>query len=227
VLETSGNNSIPFVRNSIINTGLAGYQMSDFSENLRTHLSFIARSCELYDQGHKEETLRVAVSLRVMFHDTNRSVSLLKHLQRKDTLHLISTFVSQKSMSAEYGNIHWHTVIPVMLTSQGVQAPMTSWPTRAVLLIEDWWQEQIWLEGSIALSRKDVILSAANQDGGAHIDANPNENTKRVKRGPEVTVAINGMPLKGGMGNHHFPLIRQMAYEVLESKELYELVQVT
>lgn len=201
--------------------------MSDFSENLKTHLSFIARSCELYDQGHKEEALRVAVSLRVMFHDTPHSISLLKHLQRKESIHIISTFASQKSMNAEYGNVHWHTVIPVMLTSQGVQAPMNSWPTRSVLLIDDWWQEQIWLERPIALSRKDIILSAANQDGGAHVDANPNEKTKKVKRGPEATVRINGKLLEGGMSNHHFPLIRQMAYEVLESKELYELAHST
>ena len=170
--------------------------MSDFSENLKTHLSFIVRSCELYDQGHKEEALRVAVSLRVMFHDTKRSISLLKHLQRKESIHLISTFVSQKSMSAKYGNVHWHSVIPVMLTSQGVQAPMNSWPTRSVLVVDDWWQEQIWLEGPIALSRKDIILSAANQDGGAHVDANPNEKTQKVKRGPETTVRINGRLIK-------------------------------
>ncbi|WP_036302142.1 hypothetical protein [Methylotenera sp. L2L1] len=201
--------------------------MNDFSENLKTHLSFIARSCELYDQGHKEEALRVAVSLRVMFHDTAHSISLLKHLQRKESIHLISTFASQKSMSAEYGNVHWHTVIPVMLTSRGVQAPTNSWPTRSVLVIDDWWQEQIWLEGAIALSRKDIILSAANQDGGAHVDANPNEKTRKVKRGPDATVRINGKLFEGGMSNHHLPLIRQMAYEVLECKGLYELAKST
>jgi hypothetical protein len=201
--------------------------MSDFSENLKTQLSFIARSCELYDQGYKEEALRIAVSLRVMFHDTTRSISLLKHLQRKESIHLISTFVSQKSMNDEYGNVHWHTLIPVMLTSQGVQAPINSWPTRSILVLDDWWQEQIWLEGPIALSRKDIILSAANQDGGAHVDANPNEKTKKVKQGPEAAVIINGRPLKGGMSNHHLPLIRQMAYEVLECKELYELAHNT
>jgi hypothetical protein len=197
--------------------------MSDFSENLKTHLSFIARSCELYDQGYKEEALRIAVSLRVMFHDTIRSTSLLKHLQKKESINLISTFVSQQSMSAKFGNMNWHTVIPLMLTSQGVQVPINSWPTMSVLVVDDWWQEQIWLEGPIALSRKDIILSAANQDGGAHVDANPNEKTKKVKRGPETTVMINGKPLEGGMSNHHLPLIRQMAYEVLECKELYRL----
>lgn len=199
--------------------------MTDFSDSLKTHLSFIARSVELYDQGHKDEALRIAVSLRVMFHDTKSSTSLLTHLGGKSSVHLRSTFVSQKSMNADYGGVHWHTVIPVMLTSQGVQAPTSSWPTRSIMLIDDWWKEEIWLEGTIALSRKDIILSAANQDGGAHVDANPSQKTMKAKRGPEATVYVNGKPLDSGMQNHHFPLIRQMAYEILESNELYAIAQ--
>jgi hypothetical protein len=49
--------------------------MSEFASSLRTHLAFIARSCELYDRGHIEEALRMAVSLRVIFHDTRHSTS--------------------------------------------------------------------------------------------------------------------------------------------------------
>jgi hypothetical protein len=201
--------------------------MSQFNKNLRTHLSFISRSCELYDDGHTEEALRIAVSLRVIFHNTNNSTSLLKHLNKKDSVSLISTFVSQKSLGSRYGNIQWHTIIPVMLTSDGVKPPTDNWKTRSILSAEDWWNEQIWLEGQFALSRKDIVLSAANQDGGAHVDSNPSAKTRKLRAGPKGTVIINEKMLAGAMTNHHHPLIRQFAHEVLSSDELCSLANIT
>lgn len=195
--------------------------MNEFSENLKVHLAFLARSCELYDQGYKEEALRLAVSLRVIFHDTKQSISLLQHLNLKDKVKLISTFVSQKSMGDKFGNINWHTVIPLMLTSNGVIAPTNTWDARSILSANDWWNEEIWLENELKLSRKDIVLSAANQDGGAHLDANPSTKTKALKTGPIVTVKINGKLVENGLTNHHYPLIRQISYEVLKANELF------
>jgi len=201
--------------------------MSQFNENLKTHLSFINHSCELYDKGYTEEALRIAVSLRVIFHDTKNSTSLLKHMSKKDSVSLISTFVSQKSLGSRFGHIQWRAVIPVMLTSRGVEPPTNDWKTRSILLAEDWWNEQIWMEKQFAFYRRDIVLSATNQDGGAHIDSNPNAKTKKMKAGPKVTVKINGKSLEGGMMNHHHPLIRQIAYEVLSSNELCSLADIT
>jgi hypothetical protein len=119
--------------------------------------------------------------------------------------------------------MEWHTIIPLMITSDGVKPPKNQWPAESILLSEQWWNERIWLEGEFALSRKDIVLSAANQDGGAHVDANPNANTRKIKIGPSVTVKINGQPVENGFVNHHYPLVRQFAYEVLESKDLHRL----
>ena len=195
--------------------------MNEFLESLKVHLAFLARSCELYDQGYKEEALRLAVSLRVIFHDTKQSTSLLQHLNLKDKIKLISTFISAKSMSDKFGNVNWHTVIPLMLTSKGVEAPTSSWDVQSTLFINEWWNEEIWSENQLKLSRKDIVLSAANQDGGAHFDANPSTNTRGLKAGPTVTVKINGKLVENGLTNHHYPMIRQISYEVLKSNELF------
>lgn len=195
--------------------------MNKFLESLKVHLAFLARSCELYDQGHKEEALRLAVSLRVIFHDTKQSTSLLQYTNLKDKIKLISTFVSPKSMGDKFGNVNWHTVIPLMLTSNGVEAPTSSWDVQSTLFINDWWNEEIWLENQLKLSRKDIVLSAANQDGGAHLDANPSTKTRSLKAGPTVTVKINGKLVENGLTNHHYPIIRQISYEVLKSNELF------
>ena len=199
--------------------------MSEFRKHLKTHLDFLGRSCIAYDQGHLEEALRMAVSLRVVFHDTQSSTSLLSHLEAKERIRLNSTFVSQRSMEKDFPGVQWHTVLPVMLTSGGVKAPTDTWEVRSVLAAENWWNEGVWLEGPIALSRRDIVLSAANQDGGAHVDKNPSAKTKMMKAGPRITVKVNGRPLDTGMVNHHYPLIRQMAFEVTTSQEMQELAR--
>ena len=201
--------------------------MSQFIDSLKTHLKFISRSCELYDEGDTDEALRIAVSLRVIFHNTSKSISLLNHLNKTDSVNLISTFVTQQSLGDTHGQIHWHAVIPIMMTSDGVKPPTSDWEMQSILVAENWWNEQIWLEGQFALSRKDIVLSAANQDGGAHLDSNPSEKTKKLKSGPTMTVHINGKLLEGGMKNHHHPIIRQIAHEVLSSDALCQLVNVT
>jgi hypothetical protein len=52
----------------------------DFKEQLRRQLGFIERSCESYDKGFEDETIRIATALRVLFHDTPQSTPLLKYL---------------------------------------------------------------------------------------------------------------------------------------------------
>lgn len=199
--------------------------MSEFRKHLKTHLDLLARSCIAYDQGHLEEALRMAVSLRVMFHDTHSSTSLLAHLGAKETTSLKSTFASKKSMERDFPGFRGLTILPIMMTSAGVKAPTDIWEVRSILTAEEWWSEGIWLEGGTALSRRDIVLSAANQDGGAHVDDKPSAKTKMIKAGPQITVTVNGKLLEPGMENHHYPLLRQMAFEVTTSEKIRELAR--
>ena len=64
----------------------------DFPAQLQRQIGFLKRSCLTYDSGHQEEALRIAVSLRVPFHDTKSSVSLLTHLGVKALARVLSTF---------------------------------------------------------------------------------------------------------------------------------------
>jgi hypothetical protein len=41
-----------------------------FRRKLREQLGFIERSAQGYDEGHEEEALRLATTMRVSFHDT-------------------------------------------------------------------------------------------------------------------------------------------------------------
>jgi hypothetical protein len=195
--------------------------MSEFQEQLSRHLRFISKSCVEFDSGELDEALRIAVSIRVLFHDTKNSTSVVTYLKVKDSIKLISTFAIAETMDfPDAKNFEWHTVLPLMLTSNGVRAPLASWETKAIRSIEDWWNETIWQEGGEKYSRRDVVLSAANQDGGAHVDSKPNYKTLKFREGPKITVNINGQSVPNVVANHHYTLIRQMAYELINSQDL-------
>ncbi|MFP3702034.1 hypothetical protein SB758_41815, partial [Burkholderia sp. SIMBA_013] len=53
---------------------------------LSEQLGFLKRSALAFDEGEASEAKRVAVSLRVLLHDTPASESLLKQMQLKDSI---------------------------------------------------------------------------------------------------------------------------------------------
>src|SRR6266545_3514326 len=55
----------------------AGRRTRYMRSQLQRQLGFLKRSCEDFDAGQHDEGLRIAVSLRVLFHDTSASTSLL------------------------------------------------------------------------------------------------------------------------------------------------------
>ena len=64
----------------------------DFIKQLSRHIGFLERSCAAFEAGYTEEALRIAVTLRVLFHDTKSSTSLLTHLGLKSSASVLSTF---------------------------------------------------------------------------------------------------------------------------------------
>ena len=52
----------------------------DFKEQLHRQLVFLRQSAASYDSGVKEKAIRIGTILRVMFHQTESSTALLKHL---------------------------------------------------------------------------------------------------------------------------------------------------
>ena len=51
-----------------------------YEGQLKAHLGFIKSSADSFDAGNTYEALRIATSLRVIFHQTRNSTALLEHL---------------------------------------------------------------------------------------------------------------------------------------------------
>lgn len=188
-------------------------------EQLQRQLGFLRRSCELYDAGHKDESLRLSVVIRTLVHDTHISTSLLKQMGIKDRLHFDSSLGFAARLPPGFQPT---MILPIMLTSagEGVTAAFNGSSPNIKLSINDWWEE-IVMKQEHSFTRKDVVLSAANQDGGAHVDEFPSDRTKELREdlARVMSVKVNGIEVNN-LENHHFPLIRQFAHEIFLCDEL-------
>ena len=191
----------------------------DFPAHLRRQIGFLERSCAAYNSGHQEEALRIAVSLRVLFHDTQKSVSLLTHIGVKGSVHVLSTFEPGYREDAKSGLISVFT--PMWLENTGERtAPLGDVMRRDLIPAAEWWSEVIMCMKE-KLSRADIILAAANQDGGSHVDAVLGKKAMEIIEGLGTFTSVSqGRVTRRVLDNHHFPLLRQFAYEVLSSPDI-------
>lgn len=189
-------------------------------EKLRQQISFLERSCVAFDQGAEEEALRIATSLRVIFHDTNTSTSLVRHLGLPHQM---------LSSSRGHGDYRDYLDYRLNLTSQT--------PVRAIprlkrsfhkVSLNNWWKhETVFLHKGTPNARRKIVLSAANKDGGAHVDRDLEEYYEVLCAG-EYAFGITGdlkyvgpAPFEQGVThyatNAHLALLRQFAHEVIAS----------
>jgi hypothetical protein len=57
---------------------------SDLEAHLKEQLDFLHASCAAYDAGNSSEAKRLAATVRLLVHDTDKSTSLLGQLGLKD-----------------------------------------------------------------------------------------------------------------------------------------------
>lgn len=147
----------------------------DATAALRANLGFLRRSGEAFDDGEVSEAMRIAVTIRVLVHETRRSHSILGILGVKDRLRLIDTADRPPTPDAE-GVLHWSMgfgLAAVTIVDGALQyiAPLDGRPRLEPALFEQWWERPIVADmAQNAFSRSDMVLHLANQEGGAHYD---------------------------------------------------------
>jgi hypothetical protein len=207
--------------------------MNDFKQQFLRQLRFLENSCKLYDEGQIDEAIRIAVSLRVLFHDTKSSTSLLTHLGQKQSW-ILST--------AELASTPQQMDVPLVRVQIKANAfPVGGCECLATPMLGEssrnqhvhsktWWaEEKIIRCGSGAqLTRSDLIRHAANKDGGAHVDKEYEPVYQQILDGAGLSVEIlykNGERVSAPFAHLHFACLRQMAYEVLNSKDILRIKQ--
>jgi hypothetical protein len=200
-----------------------------FVKKLIQQLRYLNTSCEAYDNGQLIEAHRIAVSLRVLFHDTSRSKSLASHLGMKDW-EIFSTppsLVENRISNIRFLsiNLDFKSPTPIScLPALGQQFLRVS--------LQDWWgvEDAFTLEGK-SYSRKDLILSLANKEGGAHVDDKSDDFYIEMESGlKSISIDARNLTYDGEppfelserqyAANPHLAMVRQFAHEVITTASI-------
>jgi len=189
--------------------------LSELKDKLQEQIDFLKRSADSYDEGREDEAIRLAVSLRILLHDSKRNKSLLGQLNKKNSLFLDSatTFNPQNKLSYE------GLICIAMLTSGPRYVAMLDDVPEKMKEVnfENWWNNTVFVDKQKReLSRKNLVLIATNQDGGAHVDSTLNEIYAAISKDSAL-----GWVKEDQAGVHPIEwaeraAIRQIAHEVLK-----------
>lgn len=151
----------------------------DLKKLLNVQIHFLQNSNSHYDEGYRDEYLRLATTLRVLLYDYGKSsISLFKHLSIKSQFQYISThdesqisnqWPSSLTTKTIYGSVKTNSII-----SSKIVPRLSNFTTINYLDFTSWWNEEVIIINSIRLSREKIIKDSANQLGGTHVKIQPN-----------------------------------------------------
>ena len=202
------------------------YVDNPLEEKYEEFLELIETLCDSYDNCEKDIlALSISTAVRVLVHDTNNSTSLLSHLNRKDIDFLSTNYENHKDP------IHLGLVRKINVgVSDGAGGEAKYWPLcderyfpspkeQKYINFEEWWdKEEVFRSNQSKLTRKDLVLSMANKDGGAHFDAKVKEKYDTFRHewsGGSTLVGIKSGIARGYDNIPVYPAIRQIGYEIL------------
>ncbi len=187
----------------------------ELEDHLATQIQFMQRSAKSFDDGEHEEAVRLATSIRILLHDTSTSHSLLGQLGRKEARFFDTSFPLNRDSATSHGGLVW---IALGKPATRFVAMLDDVPEVRQIEFDAWWNTPVFVdEQRRELSRKNLILTAANQDGGAHVDPHIDEVYSDLSRNNSLGwMASDGVFSRPITGAERVA-IRQIAHEVLKT----------
>lgn len=194
-------------------------------DQLNEQLEFLRKSCESFDEGNHSEAKRIAIAIRVILHDGNNSVSILKQLGIKDSIEFLDSIPKINpnnllpssdflKIRVDSGSISYSPILN--------NSPFFDVKRRFKFGI--WNSEPIYKNNSLLWSRADFILKLANKEGGAHFDPKPDANYKSIVEEGKNRWTLNRNTSSNTQSealnpeeNIVFVALRQIGFEVLET----------
>lgn len=187
--------------------------------NLKGQIELLINSCYSFDKGFKIEAKNMAVRLRVILHDTRHSISLLKHLGKKNILFYDTALKKDPRNSQPHMGL-----IELKLGIEGAEysAPLDKGPSNGLngkIKFNEWWEKNIVLEDANKnqFTRKDLVLIMCNQDGGAHVDLDLDAKYIELTRNRSLGWIYSKDGEEKLITEAELASIRQITHEVLKS----------
>lgn len=196
----------------------------DFLQDLTEQIYFLRKSARDYDNGDFIEAKKMSVNLRNLLHDTRgQTTSVLTHLGKKNIKFYDTSLEDNPSNLLPLNGMICHKVQvdPGKPTIVTYKAPLDKGePSRYIrgkVNFNAWWNRKIIDDKSgNRLTRRKLVLTTCQQDGGAHVDAEIIENyVKALKTFNVIPISSTGEGII--LSNVIYASIRQITYEVLKS----------
>ncbi len=194
----------------------------DLFDHLQDQMHFLQASCSSYDEGSINESKRLAVVIRVLVHDTSKSKSLLNQLDMKSLQYL------DTSLPIIPGNLVSHQGLTMIrLGSEGSTfVPRCLAPPRPdigpprPLPFDDWWNAIVLIDQQrIEFTRKDLVLTLSNKEGGAHVDPRLDSDYVALTRHHSMGWRYSSLDRDEPIEPIELASVRQIAYEIIISLE--------
>ena len=202
---------------------MAKYKQS--KEELRQHLAenlgFLKASAASFDAGFHGEAKRLALTIRLLVHDTEKSKSLLALLGLKSTMGFFDTAhdVNPRNLMSHHGLVGLRIGAGEGSYFAPLDENMPGRPNKYVFFA-DWWNKVVIIDSQKSrFLRRELVLALANKDGGGHVDPALDENYANLSRNNSVGwVFLNGATSIPMNGVELFS-VRQIAFELSASIE--------
>ncbi len=138
----------------------------DYLTHLKQQYDFLVSDIDQFEKGHSHFGVKIASTLRTIFHNTTFSKSILPQLADKYQIKLIfkskgQGFVTDPSCRLYIGFTIGNRIVP---------RNYFNLPFFIETVFESYWNAIVYKEGDILYTRKQLILFAANKWGGSHVD---------------------------------------------------------
>jgi len=212
-------------------------QTGEIRAALAEQLRLLAKRCAEFDAGDWGEAVDIATRLRVIFHpgSPSKHPSILQSLDAEkvpilnttepiedsdNIIEVIGGLYRQSFAKDEHGT-HYE-LRPLFGDSRyRAEAPAFRWWDQTVNIVAA-------EAGKHVYTRKDVVVGVANYEGGTHLASRiPDSYDVLSRPGGVITIQIGqegdaqDVPIVGV----HLAMLRQIAYEVLNSPALHRLAE--
>ncbi len=198
----------------------------EFRSKLGEQLQILEESCRVYDRGKKEEALRIAVPLKVIFQGGG-GPSTLAGSTNATLLKLLSTCIESPGAATYWtGQIQWDLdaqnsvfrALPLLGTTKRTHREVNR---------GTWWEGEVVCKNAHQRIRRDFLIkAAASLAAGTHLDyallaqfrwvldGSPWKMTQKQASGPDRIIHVY---------DAHLATLRQIGFEVLNSPGLTAL----
>lgn len=212
--------------------------LDELKAKLSQKIETMRRAANYYDKGFEGEAETLATALRVLFHDTNKSKSLIKAIWeasgQNPAYDKWAMGFYDTSGDVDPANLAPHDCfILKAMYPDGLRyiAPLDDSPFAQgkKLTFDDWWEKVVFVDGKYRnrFTRGKIVRVVANQDGGAHVGIELDEEYYKLTRENSMQDfwGVDRSGVRIDMQEPHnqpaFPAVRQITHEALKS--LYEV----